>query len=77
MRNFFRLLSVIVILLIISIAVTALDEDIDPAPIVNDEGGAVLVRGEVAYTNAFFTADAEDGFIQACLSFSLEQNLKA
>ncbi len=63
MRHFYRLLLIALMLMIVTIAVTALDEDIPPAPIVNDEGGTQIIRGDVAYTNPFFTASAEDGFI--------------
>jgi len=63
MRNFFRLLLVALAVFIISIAVAALDEDIDPAPIENDEGGPVVITGEVAYTNAFFTAGVSEPLV--------------
>ncbi|MBX3015003.1 MAG: PDZ domain-containing protein [Caldilineaceae bacterium] len=36
-------------------AAVALAQTMPPAPIVNDEGGAVAVSGVVTYTNAFFT----------------------
>jgi C-terminal processing protease CtpA/Prc len=41
-----------------SVGVTAPvnDSDIPPAAIVNDEGGPVVLHGEVSYTNYFFTA---------------------
>lgn len=58
-----RLLLASLTIALLSFVVNALDEDIPPAPIINDEGGPVLITGEVTYTNAFFTADAEDGFI--------------
>lgn len=63
MHKLSRLLLASLAILMLSFIVSALDEDINPAPIINDEGGAVIVRGDVTYTNAFFTADAEDGFI--------------
>ncbi|MEO1286512.1 MAG: S41 family peptidase [Chloroflexota bacterium] len=63
MRSFLRLMLLMLLLSMVSIAVTALDEDIPPAPIANDEGGVQVVRGESFYTNPFFTASADDGFI--------------
>ncbi|GAB5493461.1 MAG: hypothetical protein Phog2KO_36760 [Phototrophicaceae bacterium] len=63
MLKFSRLMLIGLIISLFSLTVMALDEDLQPAPIVNDEGGPVIITGDVTYTNAFFTADAEDGFI--------------
>lgn len=38
-------------------------EDIPPATIVNDEGGPVLIEGQVAYTNPFFTSGLSEPVI--------------
>lgn len=46
------------LLTVLSLPVMAIgerEEDIPPATIVNDEGGPVVISGEVTYTNAFFT----------------------
>jgi C-terminal processing protease CtpA/Prc len=45
----------LLILLLISGAVSAQDSELSPAEIVNDEGGAVSITGEVTYTYALFT----------------------
>ncbi|MGJ3240126.1 MAG: S41 family peptidase [Anaerolineae bacterium] len=59
-----RLLFVILTVFAIGITVTvALDEDIEPAPIINDEGGTVVINGEVSYTNAFFTAGVSEPLV--------------
>lgn len=63
MSKLFRLLLVSLLILMMTMLVTALEEDIMPAPIVNDEGGPVVISGEVAYTGAFFTAGASEPLI--------------
>ena len=51
-----RLFTVVSILLLLALAVPAFAQDTPPAaPIVNDEGGPVVVRGQMNYTNPFFT----------------------
>src|SRR3990172_2636845 len=35
--------------------IAAQDSEFPPAPIANDEGGAVSITGQVTYTNPFFT----------------------
>jgi C-terminal processing protease CtpA/Prc len=54
----FRLFMVLLLTLVLSTMpiVSAQDGEIPPAEIVNDEGGPVVVTGEVAYSNVFFTA---------------------
>ncbi|RLT34740.1 MAG: hypothetical protein DWI57_16170 [Chloroflexi bacterium] len=59
-RRFFKFLqTVLALALIASLTVTpmarAQDDPPPPAEIVNDEGGAVSITGEVPYTNSFFT----------------------
>ncbi len=57
--------SLVMLLFAVSFA-GAIGEDenpIVPATIQNDEGGAVLVRGSVAYTNAFFTSGVSEPLI--------------
>ncbi len=52
-------------LFLISLSVQAIGEDTDTplAEIVNDEGGPVVITGEVAYTNAFFTLGVSEPLI--------------
>lgn len=63
MLKSFRLLMLTFLVFIIVIATSAIEEDIQPAPIANDEGGPVVITGEVAYTNAFFTAGTSEPLI--------------
>ncbi len=57
---FVRLL--LIALLLGSVPVIAQD-DLPSAEIVNDEGGTEVIRGEVAYTNAFFTAGVAEPLV--------------
>ena len=41
----------------------AQDTSIQPAKIVNDEGGPVSVTGKVTYTNGFFTAGVDEPLV--------------
>ncbi|MEO1644003.1 MAG: S41 family peptidase [Chloroflexota bacterium] len=63
MRHFIRFVVGAMILSLLGIAVVALDDDIPPAPIVNDEGGPVAITGEVSYTNAFFTLGTSEPLV--------------
>lgn len=58
--------AVFIALLLLVVPVMAIDEpdaEIPAAEIVNDEGGPVVITGEVAYTNAFFTAGVSEPLI--------------
>lgn len=64
-----RLLYFSLLLVLLSLPIGAVlaigeeSEDIPPAPITNDEGGPVVIQGEVAYTNPFFTAGLSEPLI--------------
>jgi C-terminal processing protease CtpA/Prc len=59
-----RILSLILFLLLLALPVWAIDDgDIPAAEIENDEGGPVVIRGEVEYTNAFFAAGTSEPLI--------------
>lgn len=51
------------IILAALVAPAAAQDAIPPAEIVNDEGGPVLVTGEVAYTDGYFTAGVSEPII--------------
>jgi C-terminal processing protease CtpA/Prc len=51
------------IILTALVAPAAAQDAIPPAEIVNDEGGPVLVTGEVAYTDGYFTAGVSEPII--------------
>jgi C-terminal processing protease CtpA/Prc len=59
---FNRLLFVVTLLLVTSTLALAQDE-LPPAPVINDEGGVQVITGEVAYTNAFFTAGVAEPLV--------------
>jgi C-terminal processing protease CtpA/Prc len=63
MPRLYRIFLVLLAIFMIAIVVTAIGEDMPPAAIENDEGGPVLVRGQVSYTNPFFAISAEDSVI--------------
>lgn len=63
MPKFLKLLLLASLTFIMIGVVTAIDEDIMPAPIANDEGGPVVISGQVDYTNAFFTAGTTEPLI--------------
>ncbi|MEM9954751.1 MAG: S41 family peptidase [Chloroflexota bacterium] len=63
MQKFVRLLVLMSTLFALNLVVTAQDDDIEPATIVNDEGGPVVITGDVEYTNAFFTAGVSEPVI--------------
>ncbi len=63
MQKLFRLIIVSFVFFIVSIVMLAQDDEIEPATIVNDEGGVVAITGEVEYTNAFFTAGVSEPVI--------------
>ncbi len=48
--------SATLLLAVLLVAAPALAQEIPPAPIVNDEGGPVVITGTVEYTNPFFTS---------------------
>ncbi len=52
-----------IMLVVLSSTVTAQDSPVQPAQIVNDEGGPVSVTGSLAYTNGYFTAGADEPLI--------------
>jgi C-terminal processing protease CtpA/Prc len=57
-------LILILFLLLISLPAQAIDDgDIPNAEILNDEGGPVIIQGEVSYTNAFFAAGTSEPLI--------------
>lgn len=51
------------LLLLLTVPVVAQDADPAPAEIVNDEGGPVVITGEVAYSDPFFTAGVAEPII--------------
>lgn len=51
----FKSLSLLSICFVIVMSLTAAQDDFPDAAIVNDEGGPVVISGEVTYTNPFFT----------------------
>lgn len=55
MQRLYKLLAAFLTTALITIIGLAIDEDAPPAPIVNDEGGPVVITGEVEYTYALFT----------------------
>lgn len=59
------IVRVLTILLVIAIALPAMaqEEELPAAEIVNDEGGPVLITGEVNYTNPFFTTGVAEPVI--------------
>ncbi|MGB7339832.1 MAG: S41 family peptidase [Phototrophicaceae bacterium] len=63
MQKLFRLIIVSFVFFVVSIVMLAQDDEIEPATIVNDEGGVVAITGEVEYTNAFFTAGVSEPVI--------------
>jgi C-terminal processing protease CtpA/Prc len=63
MLKSYRIFAALLSIFLISIVVTAIGEDIPPAAIENDEGGPVVVRGELNYTNPFFGITAENPVI--------------
>ncbi len=65
MRKNSLLVSIsLLLLLVLGVFSTALAQDNPPAAtIVNDEGGAVDISGEVAYTNGFFTAGVAEPLV--------------
>jgi len=50
-----RILAILFIILIVSVSSFAQDTDLPDAEIVNDEGGPVVLIGDVTYTNLNFT----------------------
>lgn len=60
---FKRWIILFTVLLIGSVVIAAQDGELPPAEIVNDEGGPQVITGEVAYTNAFFTAGVAEPLI--------------
>jgi C-terminal processing protease CtpA/Prc len=59
-----RILSLILLLLLLALPAWAIDDgDIPAAEIENDEGGPVVIQGEVEYTNAFFAAGTSEPLI--------------
>lgn len=63
MLKSYRILAALLTVFLMNIVVTAIGEDVPPAAIENDEGGPVVVRGELAYTNPFFGVTAENPVI--------------
>ncbi len=55
MPRFLSLTSALFFLFVVHTA-AAQSDDLSPAPIVNDEGGAVVITGQLSYTNPFFTS---------------------
>ena len=62
-RYKWALLTTLVALLTLLVGGAAAQDELLPAEIVNDEGGAVVVRGEMEYTNTFFTAGVAEPLI--------------
>jgi C-terminal processing protease CtpA/Prc len=58
----FRIL-LIVLLLAVAGLVSAQDSAVPQAVIQNDEGGPVIIRGSVSYTNAFFTGGVSEPMV--------------
>jgi C-terminal processing protease CtpA/Prc len=63
MRHFYRILIAALVIFLIGIAAMAIDEDTAPATITNDEGGVVVIHGEVEYTNVLFTAGVSEPLV--------------
>ena len=57
-----KIVTIAAVMLLGSIAVMAQDE-LPPAEIINEEGGARVINGDVAYTNAFFTAGVSEPLV--------------
>lgn len=58
-----KLLIVAVLALLAVVPVAAAQDELPPAPIENDEGGPVVITGEVTYTDLFFTAGVGEPLI--------------
>ncbi len=59
-----RLIPVLMLLVVLGVSIPlTLADDIPPATIVNDEGGAVSITGTLTYTNGFFTAGVDEPVI--------------
>jgi C-terminal processing protease CtpA/Prc len=61
-----KIAAIITGILLLTLGVTAAAQDsgeLPPATIVNDEGGPQVITGEVAYTNAFFTAGVAEPLV--------------
>ncbi|MBI5666759.1 MAG: PDZ domain-containing protein [Chloroflexi bacterium] len=58
-----KLLIVIVLALLAVVPMTVAQDELPPAPIENDEGGPVVITGEVTYTDLFFTAGVGEPLI--------------
>jgi C-terminal processing protease CtpA/Prc len=65
MRAKFRVLSLLLVATLLGMfsLAHAQEDDIPKADIENDEGGPVIITGELSYTNAFFTAGAAQPLI--------------
>ena len=63
MPKMYRVMVTVLAILLITVVVSAINEEMPPAIIENDEGGVQVIQGEVAYTWPLFTAQAADGFI--------------
>ncbi len=55
-KRFVVFVSIVWVMVLGVMSVTAQSSVFPPAPIINDEGGAVVITGQMAYTNPFLTA---------------------
>lgn len=58
-----KLLIVVVLALLAVVPLAAAQDELPPAAVENDEGGPVVITGEVAYTDLFFTAGVGEPLI--------------
>lgn len=63
MQRFYRLFAALLAIALIAVVGLAIDEDAPPAAIINDEGGPVVITGEVNYTYALFTDGVSEPLI--------------